>query len=185
MKYGYVMNKLFQIFLNFRAMEALINYAYSGKIMLTNENVQSIMVGASYLALHKVKDICAEFLQTRFHPQNVLGIRHFADTLSCVNLLEEANKFINRFFQEVAQGEEFVNLSLNDLKDLICKDELYISSEQLVFEAVMRWVKHGDETRSEKLPELLSLVKLPLLPPEYLVDHVAKEEIIRLSLPCR
>lgn len=142
------------------------------------------MVGASYLNLNKVKDACAEFLQTRFHPQNVLGIRNFADTLSCGPLLEEANKYIHRYFQAVSQGEEFLSLPLADVKDLICKDELYIASEEQVFEAVMRWIKHESD-RADKLPELLGLVKLPLLSPEYLVDHVAKEELIRVSIPCR
>ncbi|XP_043466552.1 kelch-like protein 18 [Leptopilina heterotoma] len=167
------------------ALEALINFAYSGRITLTNENVQSIMIGASFFALHKVKDVCAEFLQTRFHPHNVLGIRHFADTLSCAILLEQANKYIQHYFQEVSLADEYLNLSICDLKELVSSDELHITSEQQVFEAVLRWVKHDEENRVKNLPELLALVRLPLLSPEYLADHVAKEDLIRSSHQCR
>lgn len=166
-------------------MEALINFAYSGRITLTNENVQSIMIGASFFALHKVKDVCAEFLQTRFHPHNVLGIRHFADTLSCAILLEQANKYIQHYFQEVSLADEYLNLSICDLKELVTSDELHVTSEQQVFEAVLRWVKHDEENRVKNLPELLALVRLPLLSPEYLADHVAKEDLIRSSHQCR
>ena len=62
--------------------------------------------------------------------------------------------------------------------------EKLIFSEEQVFEACMRWVKHH-ESRSEYLPELLSEVRLPLLTPLYLTDRVATEELIRSSHQCR
>lgn len=49
----------------YRALEALLNFAYSGKLILHKNNVQSIMVGASFLQLHAVKDACANFLKQR------------------------------------------------------------------------------------------------------------------------
>ena len=50
-----------------RAMEAttlenLINFAYSGTIRIDTANCQSIMMGASFLQLNKVRDACADFL---------------------------------------------------------------------------------------------------------------------------
>lgn len=47
------------------ALEALINFAYSGKVTLDKNNVQSIMIGASYLQLNKVRDACANYLLQR------------------------------------------------------------------------------------------------------------------------
>lgn len=54
-----------------------------------------------------------------------------------------------------------------------------------MFEACMRWVKHDVEKRKEHLPELLSLVRLPLLTPLYITDRVRNEEHIRFSIQCR
>lgn len=51
--------------LTFRALEALVNFAYSGKVILDKNNVQSIMIGASYLQLNKVRDACANYLLQR------------------------------------------------------------------------------------------------------------------------
>lgn len=165
-------------------MEAFINFAYTGQIILTNDNVQSIMVGASFLGLHNVKNACADFLKSRFHPHNVLGIRNFADMLSCTPLLDQSNKYIHRYFEDVSQSEEFLNLTFDDLKDLVGNDDLNINSEKEVFEAIIRWLKH-DVNRKNCLPDLLALVRLPLLSPEYLVDQVAKEELVRTSHQCR
>lgn len=47
------------------ALESLINFAYSGTVKIDNQNVQGLMVGASFLQLNKVRDACAEFLISR------------------------------------------------------------------------------------------------------------------------
>lgn len=143
------------------------------------------MVGASFLGLHDVKTACSEFLQSRFHPQNVLGIRCFADMLSCTQLLEQSNKYIRLYFEDVSQSDEFLNLSFDELREIIAHDDLNINSEREAFDAIIRWLKHDSEFRKNNLPELLSQVRLPLLTPEYLIDHVAKEELIRTSHQCR
>jgi kelch-like protein 18 len=171
--------------MRYRVLEAFINYAYTGRIHLTNDNVQSIMVGASFLGLQYVKTACALFLKSRLHPHNVLGIRDFADNLGCTSLLEQCNKYINRFFENVAQSDEFLNLSLDNLRSFIGNDDLNTTSEKEVFEAVMSWLKYDIDGRKDKLPDLLALVRLPLLDPEYLVDHVAKEELVKNCLRCR
>lgn len=95
----------------YRALEHLINFAYSGTVSIDNHNVQSLMVGAAFLQLNKVRDACADFLVSRFHAHNVLGIRQFADSLGCTQLVTEAEKYIHSNFTKVAQSEEFLNLS--------------------------------------------------------------------------
>ena len=55
----------FCIVLYCSALEALINFAYSGRVVLDTDNVQAVMVGASFLQLNQVKDACANFLKQR------------------------------------------------------------------------------------------------------------------------
>ena len=55
------------------AFEALINFAYSGKVTISTSNVQSLMMTANFLQLSRVRDACAEFLMARLCPSNVLG----------------------------------------------------------------------------------------------------------------
>ena len=47
------------------ALESLINFAYSGKVKIDSSNVQSLLVGASFLQLAKVREACADFLKHR------------------------------------------------------------------------------------------------------------------------
>uniref|UniRef100_A0A0K8TE04 Kelch-like protein diablo n=1 Tax=Lygus hesperus TaxID=30085 RepID=A0A0K8TE04_LYGHE len=167
------------------ALEALVNFAYSGRITINTYNVQSLMVGASFLQLPRVRNACADFLKKRFHPHNVLGIRQFADTLGCSVLVESADKYIQQYFHDVSLSDEYMSLTSSELVDIIKRDELHVISEEQVFEAIMRWVKKEAESRKGELPRMLALVRLPLLPPHYLVDRVATEELIRSSHECR
>lgn len=167
------------------ALESLINFAYQGEVVITLANVQSLLVGASYLQLSKVRDACCDFLKARLQSSNVLGIRQFADVLSCSSLVEAANKFIQKHFMDLVTSEEFLALSFNDIYEIVEWDDLHVVSEEKVFEAVLSWVKKDIDGRKDHLPELLARVRMPLLTPHYLTDKVATEGLIRSSHRCR
>jgi len=123
------------------ALESLLEFAYSGQITITTANVQSLLIGASFLQLFRVRDACCDYLKIRLHANNVLGIKAFADTLGCDTLVEASKKFIQKHFQEVSKSDEFLSLDFNDVIDIIAKDELNVSGEEDVFHAVMAWIK--------------------------------------------
>ncbi|CAB1325686.1 unnamed protein product [Coregonus sp. 'balchen'] len=54
------------------ALEALINFAYNGHVAIDQQNVQSLLIGASFLQLQNVKDACCSFLQERCVPTHAL-----------------------------------------------------------------------------------------------------------------
>uniref|UniRef100_A0A1L8DM91 Kelch-like protein diablo n=1 Tax=Nyssomyia neivai TaxID=330878 RepID=A0A1L8DM91_9DIPT len=167
-----------------QALESLINFAYSGSIKIDSQNVQGLMMGASFLQLGKVRDACADFLISKFSAHNVLGIRYFADSLSCTHLVSAADKFIHQYFYLVAESDEFLGLCFEELIDLVRRDELNVPSEEKIFDACMKWVKH-ENSRTALLPRVLANVRLPLLSPQFLADHVATEELIKTSHQCR
>jgi len=80
--------------------------------------------------------------------------------------------------------DEFVNLDVREVSDILKKDDIFVDSEETIFEALMRWTLK-DPSRQVHLPKLLSYVRMPLLSPQYLADRVAKEECIRSSHACR
>lgn len=53
-----------------RALEALINFAYSGRISINVNNVQSLLIGASFLQLKWVRNACATFIKERYFELN-------------------------------------------------------------------------------------------------------------------
>jgi len=96
-----------------------------------------IKIPACLLQLDEIQEKCCEFLKRQLDPSNCLGIRAFADTHSCRELLRIADMFTQHNFQEVMNSEEFLLLPVSQLIDIIGSDELNVRSEEQVFSAVM------------------------------------------------
>uniref|UniRef100_A0A3Q2Q1L7 Kelch-like family member 18 n=1 Tax=Fundulus heteroclitus TaxID=8078 RepID=A0A3Q2Q1L7_FUNHE len=167
------------------ALEALINFAYSGHVAIDQQNVQALLIGSSFLQLQNVKDACCSFLQERLHPKNCLGVRQFAETMMCTTLYDSANTFLHQHFVDVSLSEEFLGLRAEEVLELVGCDELNVKAEEQVFEAVLAWVHHDPDQRKTLLPELLSKIRLPLCQPQFLSDRVQQNELIRCSHKCR
>ena len=69
---------------------------------------------------------------SRLHPQNVLGVRSFADQYMCSGLVESANKYLQKHFKDVVKTEEFLALKMTDVIDILGRDELNVHSEEQV-----------------------------------------------------
>ncbi|XP_056454991.1 zinc finger and BTB domain-containing protein 49-like [Gadus chalcogrammus] len=95
-----------------QALEQLVQYSYTAEIVVGEGNVQTLLPAASLLQLNGVRDACCKFLLSQLDPSNCLGIRGFADTHSCSDLLKSAHKYVLQHFVEVSKTEEFMLLPL-------------------------------------------------------------------------
>lgn len=124
-----------------QALEQLVQYAYTAEIVVGEGNVQvkngpiashcglvqrthavvsasasqTLLPAASLLQLNGVRDACCKFLLSQLDPSNCLGIRGFADTHSCSDLLKSAHKYVLQHFVEVSKTEEFMLLPLKQV----------------------------------------------------------------------
>ncbi|XP_019876075.2 kelch-like protein 17 isoform X3 [Aethina tumida] len=167
------------------AVELLIQYAYTGQITITPDNVQVLLPASSILQMQEVREACCRFLLRQLHPTNCLGIRSFADTHSCKELHLKSHVYALQNFQQVIATEEFLLLPFQEVKDLISNSQLNISSEEDVFTAVLNWVKHDLPDRSQYISKLMVHVRLPLVNREFLMTRVDNEKLIRDNVECR
>lgn len=84
-----------------RAMDLLVDFCYTSHIVVEESNVQTLLPAACLLQLVEIQETCCEFLKRQLDPSNCLGIRAFADTHACRDLLRVADKFTQHNFQEV------------------------------------------------------------------------------------
>lgn len=71
------------------------------------------------------------------------------------------------------------------MEELISNSQLNISSEEDVFTAVLNWVKHDLNTRSQYISKLMVHVRLPLVNRDFLMTRVDNERLIRDDGQCR
>ncbi|TNN73313.1 Kelch-like protein 12 [Liparis tanakae] len=156
-------------------MDILLDFVYTETVLVTVENVQELLPAACLLQLKGVKRACCDFLESQLDPTNCLGIRDFAETHNCLDLMQAAELFSKKHFSEVVQHEEYMLLGQTEVEKLTKCDEIQVDSEEPVFEAVLNWVKHNRKEREPYLPDLLQFVRMPLLTPRYLTDVIDAE----------
>lgn len=166
-------------------LSSLVDFAYTGNITVTVENVQEILSAASLLQISQVQNLCCEFLKNQLDASNCLGIKCFAEANGCSQLSDIINTFARQHFQEVALGSEFLNNNWESVAALISSTELNVKREEDVYLSVLQWVKQSPSERTEHLPNLLKCVRLPMLSVPFLMQGVDGEPLIRENVQCR
>ncbi|XP_065366353.1 kelch-like protein 5 [Calliphora vicina] len=154
------------------ALQILVQYCYTGFIELREDTVETLLATACLLQLNAVVTACCNFLARQLHPSNCLGFAFFAEQQSCNTLLRLAKAYTCQHFMQVCKNQEFFQLNGDQLGKLLASDDLNVPSEQDVFHSLMSWIQHDPAVREKYIPELLALVRLPLLQPSFIMDHV-------------
>ena len=167
------------------AIELLVEFAYTARIQVSEDNVQALLPASSLLQLTSVKDACCEFLKNQLHPSNCLGIRTFADTHTCTDLQESSHRFALQYFVDVSQTEEFMLLSAEQVLELISNSDVNVQNEEQVYNAVINWIKFDCDNRRQFVKDLFPYIRLPLLSRECLMTRVETEDLVRNTPNCK
>ena len=149
------------------AMEILLEYMYSGKVNLTNENVQNVFSAANFLEMLEVMDMCIDHFSQAVGLTNCLDVFFFASYNYCEKLKLNSGKFILKKFPEIAESKEFLSkVDIEDLKWFLSSDDIYIDRE-FIFEYILKWIDFDAENRSRHFPRRFRCLRFPLINDEY------------------
>ncbi len=165
-------------------LSTLLDFAYTSEILVSEMNVCALLPAATMFQMAHVVEACCTFLEHQLDPVNAIGIADFAQAHGCHDMYHKAREFIYKNFRDVSKHDEFLQLSLNQLIQVIKRDELNVRCESEVYQAVMRWVGHNRERRLNKLEQLLSAVRCHFLTPRFLKEELDNCEILRQLPQC-
>uniref|UniRef100_A0A3P8ST07 Kelch like family member 10 n=1 Tax=Amphiprion percula TaxID=161767 RepID=A0A3P8ST07_AMPPE len=165
-------------------MQLIIDFAYTGSVSVTKDNVQDLLLAADQLNVMGVIQACCSFLGEQLCPQNCIGIWRFTNICVSPELQHKAHHCITDRFEEVVSCEEFLQLSAQELADILDRDDLNVRWERCVFEAVMRWIDHEPEERQRHLAALLSKVRLALMTMDDIRITVLSNELVQNNAEC-
>lgn len=164
------------------AVETIINFVYTSKIIVSQKNVQSLLHVATILQVKLIQDKCCEFLEKQLDPANCLGIYAFSESHGCLNLKEKSKYYCNRHFCEVVKEEEFLCLPFERVRWFLDQNDLCVRSETEVFNAAISWIQHNFTERRDKIPQLLPHVRLQLLSQTFLTSQLKSNHVISNDL---
>ncbi|XP_018426735.1 PREDICTED: kelch-like protein 35 [Nanorana parkeri] len=163
----------------------VLDFMYEGRIPIEEENVQEILRISDFLDISSLRNLCVKFLERQLGPSNCVGIKQIADKYYIPTLSEKTQKMMMERFTEVSMQEEFLDLSKEELIGYLSSDDLVVSKEEVVFEAVLRWVGKNKTRGGAKVSkDLLEHVRLPLLDPAYYLEKVEMDKIMNDSPEC-
>jgi len=144
-------------------LEALIGCSYSGALPLSWECVFEITGTSLQFQYQPALSLCLNFLQNEISPSSCLDVASFAKAYDMERLLELADDFTLRQFQRVSRTAKFKCLPAKQLLKYLNSHSLCVSSELVVFRAVVAWIQYKPKKRSKLAKQLMRTIHFPLM----------------------
>ena len=167
-----------------KAIRSLIDYIYNGSIDISNENVVKLLQGADYLQLQEVKEFCFEFLASIIASDNCIALLKMGQLYQDDKFTHQVYRYMSDYFNEVAESDDFKNLSHDDVKELISNVNRSSLQECSVYEGIMNWIKHELESRESKLLDLFRLIDIDKLSAGFMKEVVLKDDLVQNDIEC-
>lgn len=142
------------------ALALLIRFCYNGRLAVGEVNLQVVIETAAYFQIDEAVKICCQKLAECINDENCLSIGLLAAQHSFKVLREMTNRYVHENFDKICQNDEFLDLSLDHVVDLLQCDSLITNSEEVVFHAAMRWLRHDEINRQEFGKILMSGIRV-------------------------
>ncbi|XP_035672522.1 kelch-like protein 24 [Branchiostoma floridae] len=163
------------------ALQLLVDYAYTSKVTITEDNAAELMEAASFFQVPPVSHACTKFLSDNLSVTNCMKIVTLGGMLN-PNLETEALLYAMKEFAAASQTPEFRNLTKGQFIKLISSDDLN-APEEIVYIAVMKWINHDTRKRKKEMRELMELVRFPLMDRRYFMENVEASNVMRKCCP--
>ncbi|KAK2866160.1 hypothetical protein Q7C36_002216 [Tachysurus vachellii] len=168
-------------------MNLIIQYMYTQDIQVTTNKVEALLDAANHLLIQDLALSCCKFLQDHLNPDNCLRIWQYADNNAYYELRDQAYMYTLHHFEDVvfSPSGKFLDLTVEQLSDILEKDELNIKEEKTAFQAIILWIRHEPSVRKQQIVNLLPKVRLALVPLEYFLENIKKNLVVSSVCECQ
>ncbi|XP_035678505.1 kelch-like protein 24 [Branchiostoma floridae] len=162
------------------ALQLLVDYAYTSKVTITQDNAVKLLEGANFFQIQPVHDACVNFISNNLSDKDCLQMMHIGNLLSCQDLEIRARLYALKEFATLSKTPKFLSSTKAQLITLISSDDLN-ATEETVYTAVMTWINHNTDERNKDMKELMELVRFPFMDKQYFFENVEMNEEIKKS----
>lgn len=148
-------------------MAAIINFAYTHVVPVTEDNVVELLAAADQFLIPGISQMCCSFLEDQLCPMNCIGIWRLMDFYYLPELKHTAFLYILHHFREIAcVSEELIDLSVQQLAAIIGDDRLKVHIFELLPKVTeqcfsCRCIMFGNSLLLQSLHYVRSATSLP------------------------
>lgn len=167
------------------SFEKILKFIYGGQDVIDTENVDSLLQASVMLQIKCLQDRCEEYMIEKLDSENSIGAWKLAQGHGCSSLAERAFQFILHYFEPISKSDDFLAIDCDELLQIIDNNNLNVKNEELVCEAVMRWIQSDVDKREKDVQRIFEKVRLPLMQPVYILSVLEHDRLIKDNPSCR
>eukprot|EP00058_Branchiostoma_floridae_P025663 XP_002611153.1 hypothetical protein BRAFLDRAFT_88448 [Branchiostoma floridae] len=165
------------------ALEACIDFIYSGQIGLSPQNIADIINVAAYLQIPTVLELCCTYYKDSITVDNCLEITHAAQSYGVTELKEFADDFIVENFHAFAETEKFESLTQKELIGYLERNSIR-ASELEVFRFALKWIDADRDARVADACTVMQCVRFPLMSDRDIMENVQEVGFMMMDPKC-
>lgn len=139
-------------------LKIIVDFCYTGRVNLTEENVDRISAIADRVEFDLLKDKCCQFYADNLNVANSVGTLVVADKHSFLDLRQRALGIICKTF-ECIPSTELQKICHRLLQELLKCDNIN-ATEVMVFKRLLEWFGLFERDREQFMPDMLELIRL-------------------------
>jgi hypothetical protein len=161
------------------AFRKLIEYVYTGRILLTSDDVMAVLAVSNRFDVPEVKSHCEAYIEESIDKDNVCSLLEAAKLHDSEELRRRCEDVLLDAASEVLATDEIFHIKESTWLELLQNDRL-AADEIDIFRALIRWGKHVAQGRSleDVLAKLLPHVRYVLIQPKQLRNYVAELHVV-------
>ena len=167
-----------------QVFDNLLTYLYTGEIDVTEFNAEELVICADYFLMTELKTMASEVLKSKLRFSNCLFLLNFARRFNCDSLAKVSRVFVDKHFEPVTQSDDFLELSVDQIMDLISNDNVFVKQEETIFEALVTWIEHDLPVREIHFQDLFSSIRLHSMSHEYIQTRVINYFLVEVNSSC-
>ncbi|KAH9385040.1 hypothetical protein HPB48_027080 [Haemaphysalis longicornis] len=138
----------------------LLEYMYTGRLRLTCQNIVDVFQAAKHLDMKRIKERCAQVLTgSPEDPVHALFVYVSGKKLGTKEAWQRAYKTILSKFHLVAARPEFLELSVDQVCEILGADSIAAQSETDLFHAALSWLGAKWASREQHAVRLLRCIR--------------------------
>ena len=166
------------------SLSCIVKFLYTNDLDVTKENASDVLKAANLLCLPPVEEQCCKILLGPISKETALDYAVLAEQYGMNSLLKTSIEYLVKYFKYFLFNGLY-KLDIRAFQMVVASDDLDVKDEMMVFDTVVQWIEHDLSNRQQHFKSLLEHVRLPLLPPKYLVDIVEKSRYVKTDFECR
>ncbi|XP_066473925.1 calicin [Tiliqua scincoides] len=150
-------------FLSAALLEQLLDYFYTGKVVISDKNAEDLLKGAKYFNSLTLKSHCSDYLLRSLKKENCLYYMLLANSYEMKEVATAAYESIRDHFHYWAGPEGMLDLVYcpsNIFGRLLRDDNLHVEDEDQAFLALLQWVKHKRTERQKIFRKFFGYIHL-------------------------